>query len=131
MRDGLVPGTEGEVAVTVTEAMVASFDELGMVHPVYATWMMIKHMEEASRKVILPFLDEDEDAVGHAVDVVHLAPTPVGMRVVARAVLEKVEGNRIHCRLEAFNEREKIGEGRNVQVVVRRERLRRQFRPPG
>lgn len=131
MRDGLVPGTEGEVAVTVTEAMVASFDELGMVHPVYATWMMIKHMEEASRKVILPFLYEDEDAVGHAVDVVHLAPTPVGMRVVARAVLEKVEGNRIHCRLEAFNEREKIGEGRNVQVVVRRERLRRQFRPPG
>ncbi len=131
MREGLVPGTVGEVRITVTDAMVANFDDLGMVHPVYATWMMVKHLEEAGRKVILPFLEEDEDAVGHAVDVVHLAPTPVGMPVVARAILQKVDGRRIHCRLEAFNAHEQIGTGHSVQVVVSRERLHERFRALG
>jgi predicted thioesterase len=131
MRAGLTPGLTGEVRLTVTETMVARFDELGMVHPVYATWMMVKHMEEASRKVILPFLEEDEEAVGYAIEVIHLEPTPVGMTVLARAVLDRVEGRRIHCRLEAFNERARIGEGRNVQVVVSRARLREKFREIG
>ncbi len=131
MREGLVPGTVGEVRITVTDAMVANFDELGLVHPVYATWMMVKHLEEAGRKVILPFLGEGEDAVGHAVDVVHLAPTPVGMPVVARAIVERVDGRRIHCRLEAFNAHGQIGTGHSVQVVVSRERLHERFRALG
>ena len=131
MREGLITGTTGAVEITVTEAMVARFDDLGLVHPVYATWMMVKHMEEASRKVILPFLEEDEDAVGHAVQVVHLAPTPVGMRVRVRAALDRVDGRRIHCRIEATNERERIGEGTTIQIVVSRHRLREQFRALG
>lgn len=131
MRDGLVQGTAAEVVLTVTDAMTVHFDELGTTHPVYATWMMIKHMEEAGRKVILPFLDAGEDAVGYAVDVVHLAPTAVGARVRARAVLERVEGRRIHCRVEAYNEREKIGEGRSIQVVLTRDRLEARFRAIG
>ena len=128
MRDGLIPGTAAEVHLIVTDAMTVHFEELGTVHPVYATWMMIKHMELAGRKVILPFLDPDEDAVGSAIDVVHLAPTPVGAWVRARAVLERVDGRRIHCRVEAHNEREKIGEGRTVQVVLSRARLDARFR---
>ena len=131
MRDGLVPGTAAEVVLTVTDPMTVHFDELGTTHPVYATWMMIKHMEEAGRKVILPFLDDGEDAVGYVVEVVHLAPTAVGARVRARAVLERVVGRRIHCRVEAYNEREKIGEGRTVQVVLTRERLEARFREIG
>ena len=131
MRDGLVPGTTGEVEITVTEAMVARFEELGLVHPVYATWTMVKHMEEASRKVILPFLEEDEDAVGHAVQVVHLAPTPVGMRVRVRATLDRIDGRRIHCRTEAANERERIGEGTTIQILVSRRTLRERFRAIG
>lgn len=131
MREGLVPGTAAEVQLTVTDAMAVHFDELGSVHPVYATWTMVKHMEEAGRKVILPFLDPGEDAVGYAIDVVHTAPTAVGDRVRARAVLERVDGRRIHCRVEAHNSREKIGEGRTVQVVVSRDRLYARFREIG
>lgn len=131
MREGLVPGTTAEVQLTVTDAMAVHFDELGSVHPVYATWMMVKHMEEAGRKVILPFLESGEDAVGYAIDVVHTAPTAVGDRVRARAVLERVDGRRIHCRVEAHNSREKIGEGRTVQVVVSRDRLYARFREIG
>src|ERR1700736_3280005 len=111
MRPGLAPGHSAEVRITVTGGMVARFDELGLVHPVYSTWMMAKHMEEASRKVILPFLEDDEEAVGHAIDIVHLAPTAVGDPVRVRAVLDHIEDRRIHCKLEAFNQRERIGEG--------------------
>jgi fluoroacetyl-CoA thioesterase len=93
--------------------------------------MMVKHMEEAGRKVILPFLEDGEDAVGYAVDVVHVAPTAVGGRVRVRATLERIEGRRIRCRVEAHNEREKIGEGSTVQIVVPRARLDARFREIG
>ncbi len=131
MRAGLAPGLAGEIEITVTDAMVARFDELGLVHPVYSTWMMAKHMEEASRRVILPFLEEDEDAVGHAIEIVHLAPTAVGERVRIRATIERVDGRRIYCTLEARNQRERIGEGRNIQVVLSRHWLREKFRAIG
>jgi len=124
VKPGLRPGREAEVSVTVTDDMVARFEELGLVHPLYSTWTMVRHMELASRKVILPYLDVDEDAVGYKVSVTHLAPTAVGMRVTARARLLRVEGRHIVCALEAFNERERIGEGENVQVVVPKERLK-------
>ena len=128
MRAGLVPGLRGEIELAVTDAMVARFDELGLVHPVYATWMMAKHMEEASRKVILPFLEDDEEAVGHAIDIVHLAPTAVGDPVRVRAVLDHIEDRRIHCKLEAFNQRERIGEGHTIQVVLSRRQLQEKLR---
>jgi fluoroacetyl-CoA thioesterase len=120
-----------EVDITVTEAMVARFDELGTVHPVYATWMLAKHMEEASRKVILPFLEDDEEAVGHGIDVVHLAPTAMGSRVRVRAILDRIEGRRVYCTLEAHNERERIGEGHNIQVILPRARLHAMLRAIG
>lgn len=127
MKPGLLPGREAEVTVTVTQAMVAWFEELGVVHPVYSTWAMVRHMELASRKVILPFLDPEEDAVGYSVTVTHDAPTAVGMKVTARARLLRIEGNRIICHLAAFNERERIGEGENVQVVLPRDDLQQLF----
>lgn len=127
MKPGLEPGREAEVTVTVTQAMVAWFEELGVVHPVYSTWAMVRHMELASRKVILPFLESDEDAVGYSVSVTHDAPTAVGMTVTARARLLRIEGNRIICHLAAFNEREQVGEGESIQVVLPRDRLLERF----
>ena len=130
MKPGLEPGREAEVTVTVTQAMVAWFEELGVVHPVYSTWAMVRHMELASRKVLLPFLEPDEDALGHSVSVTHYASTAVGMTVTARARLLRIDGHRIICKLAAFNEREQIGEGENVQVILPKEQLRKRFAEP-
>lgn len=112
------------MSVIVTDDMVARFEDLGLVHPLYSTWTMIRHMELASRKVILPYLEQDEDAVGYKVDVTHFAATPVGMRVTVRARLLRVEGNRIVCALEAFNEHEQIGAGENVQVLLSKDQVK-------
>lgn len=127
MKPGLVPGHQAEVTVTVTDEMVAWFEELGGVHRVYSTWAMVRHLELASRKVILPFLEADEDAVGHSISVTHVAPTRVGATVTTRATLLRIEGPRIVCALEARNEREVIGTGENVQVVLSRARLAERF----
>lgn len=127
MKPGLRPGQTGEVTVTVTDDMVAWFEELGVVHRVYSTWAMVRHLELASRKVILPFLDPEEDAIGHSISVTHFAPTPVGRPVTVRATLLRIEANRIVCALEAFNDREKIGTGENVQVVLPRACLAERF----
>src|SRR3990172_3239130 len=83
--------------------MVAWFEELGVVHPVYSTWAMVRHMELASRKVILPFLEPGEDAVGYSVNVTHFAPTPVGMQVTVHATLQRIEGLQRADDAVAFN----------------------------
>jgi len=123
MTPGLRPGAEATVTVTVTPEMLATFEELGPVHPFYATWSMVRHMELACRKLILPYLEPDEEAVGHSIAVTHLAPTGPGQRVTARARLLEVSGRRIVCAVEAYNEREKIGEGTQVQVLIPRAEL--------
>ncbi len=128
MKEGLRPGTEATVTITVTPEMLATFEELGPVHPLYATWSMVRHMELACRKIILPYLEADEDAVGHSIKVTHRAPTAVGEQVTAHARLLKVDGRRIVCAVEAHNRREQIGEGTQVQMLVRKDQLRARIR---
>ncbi len=112
------------MTVTVTEDMLARFEELGLVHPVYATWFMVKHMELASRKVVLPFLEPHEEAVGYSVSVTHIAPTPAGATVTARARLVGIDGSQIVCAVSAHNGVTTIGQGTTIQMLVPADTLR-------
>jgi fluoroacetyl-CoA thioesterase len=50
----MIPIPVGETAVldvVVAPPHTVDFDEMGKVHPVYATYTMAKHFEEAGRKV--------------------------------------------------------------------------------
>jgi predicted thioesterase len=131
MRHGLEPGVEASVTITVTEEMLARFEHLGLVHPVYSTWSMVRHMELASRKIILPYLEDDEEAVGYNVSVTHRAPTPLGGLVTARARLVAVEGSQVICAVSAHNERGLIGEGTTIQVVLPVDALRARLADAG
>ncbi len=53
----------------------------------------------------------------------HVAATPVGTRVRATAEVVRVEGRTIHFRVRAEDERELIGEGTHVRMVVNLERF--------
>ncbi len=48
----------------------------------------------------------------------HLAPTPVGMHVRARAELLEVEGRRLVFHVEAWDEVERIGEAVHERFIV-------------
>jgi fluoroacetyl-CoA thioesterase len=112
-------GATAELDVVVTPEMTVRFDELGPVHPVYATYSMAKHFEEAGRKLLLRHLEPGEAGIGSRVSVEHLAPAWVGdaLRVTARCV--EVRGNRLSCTCVAVDAGSReLGRGTTEQVVL-------------
>ena len=85
---------------------------------VYGTPMMIYLMELAAAKAIAPYLPPGWVSVGAAVDVKHLAATPVGFTVVARAEVLEWDGKSVTFAVEARDGLELIGEGRHVRVPI-------------
>src|SRR5207253_8538795 len=61
-------------------------------------------------------LEPGTSAVEHRVEISHLAPTPVGARVRAEAVLEAVEGRRLVFRISVTDERGLVAAGRFTRV---------------
>lgn len=96
MKTGFEPGIEASVEVVVSEDLFPRFGERVM-PPVLATYELVHQMEWAGRRVLEPYLEEHEEGIGYAVNVTHLGPSPLGSRVVSRARLTAVEGNRVVC----------------------------------
>src|ERR1700744_4389685 len=84
---------------------------------------LILLLEMASRDSILPFLDPGYDSVGTVVDVRHLAATPLGMEVSFRSEVIAVEDRRVRFKIEAFDEKEQIGEGTHERFIVQVDRF--------
>ncbi len=126
MKPGFEPGIVREVQVTVTEEMCPAFDG-EIVHRVYSTWSMVHHMELAARKVLVDFLDEDEEGIGARVCVDHKSPAPVGTVVTVRAELVEVRHHMVICRVTAWDGNRLLGEGEQVQMVLKKEKLKRLF----
>jgi len=85
---------------------------------VLATPWMIAFMERVSHRLLTCCLPEGYSSVGTHLDVRHLAPTPVGATIRVRVEVLSVEENRVHFSLEAWDDLEKIGEGRHERVVI-------------
>jgi len=73
------PGLKMEKTIVVGPEHIATHMGSGGV-PVYSTPTMVLHMEEVSRLVVEPYLDDGQSTVGALIHVEHLAPTPPGMR---------------------------------------------------
>ena len=112
-----VAGATGRVDLVVTEEFTAAAVGSGLV-PGLSTPTMVGLMEGAAVAAIGGQLDEGTTTVGSRLEVEHLAPTPVGMRVVAEAVLESVEGRRLNFVVRAWDEVGEIGRGKHVRYVV-------------
>ncbi len=113
----LAPGQAAEVRQVVTPDLSA--DVLGN-HgvTVLATPFVVTLMENAAHAVMVPHLPPGGGTVGTAVDMRHLAATPIGMTVRARAVLRETDGRRCVFDVEAWDEVEKIAEGRHERYLV-------------
>ena len=113
----LVPGQTAEVQRVVTPDLTA--DVLGNTGvTVFATPFVVTLIENAAHAVMVPHLPPGGATVGTAVDMRHLAATPVGMTVRAKAVLRETDGRRCLFDVEAWDEVEKIAEGRHERYVV-------------
>ncbi len=118
MSEGLlsVP-CSGEAERMVTEEWSAPSMGSGTV-PVLATPALVALMEEAAVRALEGRLPAGQTSVGVRIDVRHLAATPIGMRVRARAMLVAVEGRRLTFQIEAWDDAEKVGEAVHERVVV-------------
>ncbi|MCH2693534.1 MAG: thioesterase family protein [Acidobacteriia bacterium] len=86
--------------------------------PVLSTPALIMWLEMASREAAQPLLDSGEETVGINVQVKHLAPTPLGIKVRVKTKIVTVDGRRFCFTVEAFDEFGKIAEGSHERVRV-------------
>ena len=110
-------GLTGSAEITVQDADTAPRIGSGRVS-VLATPVMINLMEAAALNAVERLLPPGHQSLGTRLEVGHYAATPVGMRLRARAELTKVEGRNLEFRVEAFDEKERVGDGRHTRVVV-------------
>lgn len=115
-------GLTGSATLTVGEEHTAPRVGSGRVR-VLATPVMINLMEAAALDAIERLLPPGYQSLGTHLNVGHYAATPVGMGLRAGALVTKVEGRNVEFRVEAFDERERVGDGTHTRVVVNVERF--------
>jgi predicted thioesterase len=110
-------GMTAEKTVTVTPDMTVGHFVAGMPQ-VYATPMMILHMEMASGSAIARHLPAGFVSVGMDVKIRHLAATPVGHTVRATARVLEIDRKSVVFEVEAWDGDRKIGDGIHRRGVV-------------
>ena len=123
--DNVTIGMTAEKIVTVTSEMTVGHFVVHMPQ-VYATPMMILHMEMASGSAIASHLPEGFVSVGMDVKVRHLAATPVGRKVRAISRVVQIDSKSVVFEVEAWDGDRKIGDGTHRRGIVNvREFLKR------
>jgi len=113
----LQPGATAEVTTTIGPDRTAHALVNHAVH-VLATPLLIGLLEDAAGAILRPRLPTGAGTVGTMVEMKHLAATPVGMKVRAKATLLETDGKRFLFAVEAWDEKDKIAEGRHERFVV-------------
>lgn len=85
---------------------------------VFGTPYLVGLFEGVSAELMAPHLAPGEQSVGAGMDLKHTAPTPLGMKVRAVTELVEVDKRKHVFRLEAFDEKEKIGEATHVRYII-------------
>lgn len=85
---------------------------------VLATPAMIGFMETNANRLLASHLPLGAASVGVRVDVRHLAPTPVGGSLRVRSQVSRVEGRRIFLTVEAWDDKELVGEGQHERALI-------------
>jgi fluoroacetyl-CoA thioesterase len=115
-------GLKGSAEIIVGDEHTAPRVGSGRVR-VLATPVMINVMEAAALDAVENLLPAGHQSLGTRLDVGHYAATPVGMRLTATAEVTRIDGRNIEFRVEAFDEKERVGDGTHVRVVVNVERF--------
>jgi fluoroacetyl-CoA thioesterase len=113
----LAVGLSQEMSLIVTPDRTAKHLETGSAS-VLSTPSMVWLVEHNAQVLAQKHLPEGQTTVGAEILVRHLAPTPLGMKVTARVRIDEFDGRRIVFSAEVFDDKEKVGEGRHVRVIV-------------
>ena len=121
----LEPGLEGTYEVTVgPDDLASNFGNPGA--DVLATMVLATTLELSSLGAVEPFLRPDQLCVGTRLDFRHLAATPVGFKVIAKAKLVEVDRRRLVFEVEARDDKEIVAQGRHERFIVDRAKFQAQ-----
>jgi fluoroacetyl-CoA thioesterase len=113
----LEPGLSGTVECRVNQASTARQLGSGDVD-VLATPELVRLMEVAAVAALADHLPPELTSVGVAIDMQHVAATPVGLNVEVKAVLTQVDGRRLQFQVAARDDVEEIGRAIHERVLV-------------
>lgn len=111
-------GAKGSFTLTVAPEHLANRFKDAALPPVLATPVMIMIMENAALNAIRAYLEAGESAVGTAVDIRHLAATPVGQQVTGEAEVTGVDGRAVRFAVRAREGDKEIGAGTHARAVI-------------
>ncbi len=113
----LAPGLYADFEHTVSDVDTASHWGSGGL-PVFSTPALVGLMESTAVVALFGHLQPGQTTVGGHIDVHHLAATPVGMQVRARAELVSIKGRKLTFKVQAWDEVELIGEAAHERFVI-------------
>lgn len=111
------PDSSGSTTIVVAAEHTAPHVGSGEI-AVLATPVMVNLMEAAALDAVENQLPAGHQSLGIHLSVSHVAATPIGMRVHARAELIEIDGRRLRFKVSAEDEQELIGEGTHERVIV-------------
>lgn len=114
----MTTGTKHEVSITVTTDVTAAKMKSGSLE-VLATPYMVALMEQAASELCDKFVPEGISTVGTALNISHLAPTPVGGNVRAVATLTAFDGRKASFDVEAYDDCGLIGKGTHERFTIK------------
>ena len=85
---------------------------------VYATPMLVRDIEITCRDLLLEHLDPGEDSVGIRVEIDHLAPTLLGMKVEVAVTLGELKGRAAIFDIVATDGVDTICRGRHSRFIA-------------
>jgi len=118
----MISGLNGKSEMVVGEEDLVS--RLGSIDvDVLSTPKLVELMEAAAIAAIQEFVSPDQLSLGTDVKIKHLSATPLGMKVVAHALLKEVNKNRLFFLVDAYDEMEKVAEGEHERILVSKDRF--------
>jgi predicted thioesterase len=94
---------------------------------VYATPVMVLHMEMAAGSAIASVLPEGFVSVGMAISVRHLAATAIGRKVRAIAEVTDIDEKSVFFKIEAWNDARRVGDGTHRRGIVNLREFEQRF----
>ncbi|MFH2143495.1 MAG: thioesterase family protein [Bacteroidota bacterium] len=116
------PGIKFSCEKIVTKADTANSYGSGLVE-VFATPAMIALMEKTCMESVKEIIPEDYTTVGTQVNINHIKPTFVGMKVICESELIETDNKKLLFKVIAFDNQGEIGNGFHTRVVVNKEKF--------
>lgn len=116
MYENLEVGTNE--ARTFTVQADQTIDFMGEDARVYATPSLVRDIEHTCRDLIHARVPEGEDSVGTIVNIVHMAPTLLGMEVTVDVTIAEIDGRKVVFDVVAKDPLDTICKGRHERFIV-------------